>query len=242
MLFRNYWEQIQITCLIKRIYIVQAWRAKYTPDLFIVFVQALQGEGIDRHLLGLKLQAIEEGLSVPRIFMDTAYGLATHWKLRTGQVRTPYTQYRKLSSENAVLNKYLTRHRVCSCTWSYTWNGYQTAIFRAVVARWPIDIMKHTFTFRVMIRTLPRQTCDYLEHWLGHLPGKLVNLKALLWTWATHFQGDILSVGLSGNRPLLLETHLGQCLMHLLGLWIGHTRERYEPAIYRGFFILPFTT
>ncbi|XP_076158300.1 carnitine O-acetyltransferase b [Alosa pseudoharengus] len=48
--------------------------------------QALQGQGIDRHLLGLKLQAIEEGLSVPSMFMDTAYGLATHWKLRTGQV------------------------------------------------------------------------------------------------------------------------------------------------------------
>ncbi|KPP62906.1 carnitine O-acetyltransferase-like [Scleropages formosus] len=48
--------------------------------------QALQGQAIDRHLLGLKLQAIEEGLSVPKIFMDTAYGLATHWKLRTGQV------------------------------------------------------------------------------------------------------------------------------------------------------------
>lgn len=44
------------------------------------------GQAIDRHLLALKLQAIEEGLSVPRIFMDTAYGLATHWKLRTGQV------------------------------------------------------------------------------------------------------------------------------------------------------------
>uniref|UniRef100_A0A665VME6 Carnitine O-acetyltransferase-like n=1 Tax=Echeneis naucrates TaxID=173247 RepID=A0A665VME6_ECHNA len=42
--------------------------------------------GIDHHLLGLKLQAIEEGLSIPKIFMDTAYGLATHWKLRTGQV------------------------------------------------------------------------------------------------------------------------------------------------------------
>ncbi|XP_017567436.1 carnitine O-acetyltransferase b [Pygocentrus nattereri] len=50
--------------------------------------QALHGHGIDRHLLGLKLQAIEEGLSVPRMFMDTAYGLATHWKLRTGQVPT----------------------------------------------------------------------------------------------------------------------------------------------------------
>lgn len=49
-------------------------------------VQALKGHGIDRHLLGLKLQAIEEGLSIPKIFMDTAYGLATHWKLRTGQV------------------------------------------------------------------------------------------------------------------------------------------------------------
>uniref|UniRef100_A0A4W5NY34 Carnitine O-acetyltransferase b n=1 Tax=Hucho hucho TaxID=62062 RepID=A0A4W5NY34_9TELE len=48
--------------------------------------QALNGQSIDRHLLGLKLQAIEEGLSVPRLFMDTAYGLATHWKLRTGQV------------------------------------------------------------------------------------------------------------------------------------------------------------
>lgn len=48
--------------------------------------QALKGHGIDRHLLGLKLQAIEDGLSIPKIFMDTAYGLATHWKLRTGQV------------------------------------------------------------------------------------------------------------------------------------------------------------
>ncbi|XP_038132965.1 carnitine O-acetyltransferase b [Cyprinodon tularosa] len=48
--------------------------------------QALKGHGIDHHLLGLKLQAIEEGLSIPKIFMDTAYGLATHWKLRTGQV------------------------------------------------------------------------------------------------------------------------------------------------------------
>uniref|UniRef100_A0A673N7J9 Carnitine O-acetyltransferase-like n=1 Tax=Sinocyclocheilus rhinocerous TaxID=307959 RepID=A0A673N7J9_9TELE len=52
----------------------------------ILTEQSLMGQGIDRHLLGLKLQAIEEGLSVPRIFMDTAYGLATHWKLRTGQV------------------------------------------------------------------------------------------------------------------------------------------------------------
>uniref|UniRef100_H3A013 Carnitine O-acetyltransferase b n=1 Tax=Latimeria chalumnae TaxID=7897 RepID=H3A013_LATCH len=48
--------------------------------------QALQGQAIDRHLLGLKLQAIEEGLSVPEIFMDTSYAVATHWRLLTGQV------------------------------------------------------------------------------------------------------------------------------------------------------------
>ncbi|MGH0174857.1 UNVERIFIED_CONTAM: hypothetical protein FKN15_069202, partial [Acipenser sinensis] len=48
--------------------------------------QALQGQAIDRHLLGLKLQAIEEGLSMPEIFMDTSYAMATHWKLHTGQV------------------------------------------------------------------------------------------------------------------------------------------------------------
>ncbi|XP_034400414.1 carnitine O-acetyltransferase b [Cyclopterus lumpus] len=49
-------------------------------------LKVLQGHGVDLHLLGLKLQAIEEGLSIPKVFMDTAYGLATHWKLRTGQV------------------------------------------------------------------------------------------------------------------------------------------------------------
>lgn len=53
------------------------------------FNKALMGQAVDRHLLALKLQAIEEGLSVPRVFMDTAYGLATHWKLRTGQVTPP---------------------------------------------------------------------------------------------------------------------------------------------------------
>ena len=56
--------------------------------------QALRGQGLDRHLLGLKLQAIEEGLSIPKVFMDTAYGLATHWRLRTGQVSPPQTPLR----------------------------------------------------------------------------------------------------------------------------------------------------
>ncbi|CAN9503746.1 unnamed protein product [Ophioblennius macclurei] len=48
--------------------------------------QVLKGYGIDRHLLGLKLQAIQQGTSIPKLFMDTAFGYATHWRLRTGQM------------------------------------------------------------------------------------------------------------------------------------------------------------
>lgn len=62
---------------------------KVAADAYVVLItQALNGQGIDSHLLGLKLQAITEGMSIPHLFMDTAYGLATHWKLRTGQVPT----------------------------------------------------------------------------------------------------------------------------------------------------------
>lgn len=57
-----------------------------TANQPVFAVQALRGHGIERHLLGLKLQAIEEGYTIPKVFMDTAYGVATHWKLRTGQV------------------------------------------------------------------------------------------------------------------------------------------------------------
>ncbi|CAM5105343.1 unnamed protein product [Natator depressus] len=44
------------------------------------------GQGIDRHLLGLKLAAIGDGQRLPGIFMDTAYAIATHCRLLTGQV------------------------------------------------------------------------------------------------------------------------------------------------------------
>ncbi|TVK72986.1 Carnitine O-acetyltransferase [Bagarius yarrelli] len=47
---------------------------------------AIQGQAIDRHLLGLKLQAIEDSLAIPKIFMDTSYVKANHYKLSTSQV------------------------------------------------------------------------------------------------------------------------------------------------------------
>uniref|UniRef100_A0A8C7BFX4 Carnitine O-acetyltransferase n=1 Tax=Neovison vison TaxID=452646 RepID=A0A8C7BFX4_NEOVI len=57
---------------------VQAHRA-YTD-------QAIRGEAFDRHLLGLKLQAIEDLVSMPDIFMDTSYAIAMHFNLSTSQV------------------------------------------------------------------------------------------------------------------------------------------------------------
>uniref|UniRef100_A0A3B5BHJ1 Carnitine O-acetyltransferase-like n=1 Tax=Stegastes partitus TaxID=144197 RepID=A0A3B5BHJ1_9TELE len=47
---------------------------------------AISGQAIDRHLLGLKMQAMEEKLSVPDLFKDAAYAKALHYKLSTSQV------------------------------------------------------------------------------------------------------------------------------------------------------------
>ncbi|XP_041825150.1 carnitine O-acetyltransferase-like [Melanotaenia boesemani] len=47
---------------------------------------AISGQAIDRHLLGLKMQAVEEKLSVPAIFKDPAYAKALHYQLSTSQV------------------------------------------------------------------------------------------------------------------------------------------------------------
>ncbi|XP_007443869.2 carnitine O-acetyltransferase, partial [Python bivittatus] len=49
-------------------------------------VKAIRGNAIDRHLLGLKLQAIEDLVSIPELFMDTAYAVAMHFNLSTSQV------------------------------------------------------------------------------------------------------------------------------------------------------------
>ncbi|XP_017260849.2 carnitine O-acetyltransferase isoform X2 [Kryptolebias marmoratus] len=47
---------------------------------------AVSGQAIDRHLLGLKMQAAEEQLPVPALFTDPAYSKALHYHLSTSQV------------------------------------------------------------------------------------------------------------------------------------------------------------
>jgi len=48
--------------------------------------QAVSGFGVDRHLLGLKLVAKENGIPVPELFSDKAYAISTHFRLSTSQV------------------------------------------------------------------------------------------------------------------------------------------------------------
>uniref|UniRef100_A0A3Q3W1U5 Choline/carnitine acyltransferase domain-containing protein n=1 Tax=Mola mola TaxID=94237 RepID=A0A3Q3W1U5_MOLML len=58
------------------------------------FVQAMQdptkkaihGQAVERHLLGLKMQSIEDLTSMPEIFMDTSFAVAQHYNLSTSQV------------------------------------------------------------------------------------------------------------------------------------------------------------
>uniref|UniRef100_A0A672JKB7 Carnitine O-acetyltransferase-like n=1 Tax=Salarias fasciatus TaxID=181472 RepID=A0A672JKB7_SALFA len=49
-------------------------------------VAAIHGQAIDRHLLGLKRQSIEDLTSIPEIFMDTSFAVAHHYNLSTSQV------------------------------------------------------------------------------------------------------------------------------------------------------------
>ncbi|XP_045459314.1 carnitine O-acetyltransferase-like [Melitaea cinxia] len=49
-------------------------------------VQALQGFGVDRHLLGLKLTAIENGIEIPKLYSDPGYVRSAHMRISTSQV------------------------------------------------------------------------------------------------------------------------------------------------------------
>jgi carnitine O-acetyltransferase len=54
--------------------------------LCICFPQAALGQGVDRHLLGLKLAAIENGMQVHPLYKDPSYVRSTHFKITSSQV------------------------------------------------------------------------------------------------------------------------------------------------------------
>ena len=58
----------------------------YVCSTINIRFQAVAGKGVDRHLLGLKLAAIEAGMDVPDLFMDVSYMRSSHMRLSTSQV------------------------------------------------------------------------------------------------------------------------------------------------------------
>ena len=58
-----------------------------------LLVQTVNGQGIDRHLLGLKLTALESGMNLPELFMDSSFQYAHHFKMSTSQVRISPPMY-----------------------------------------------------------------------------------------------------------------------------------------------------
>jgi len=50
------------------------------------------GKGCDRHLLGLKIMALESGIDLPSIFTDPAFAISTKFQLSTSNVTFASTQ------------------------------------------------------------------------------------------------------------------------------------------------------
>ncbi|KAH8421204.1 hypothetical protein KR009_000155, partial [Drosophila setifemur] len=54
---------------------------------------ALQGKGVDRHLLGLKLIALENGQPIPEFFSSKGYVKSAHFRMSTSQVATKFDAF-----------------------------------------------------------------------------------------------------------------------------------------------------
>ncbi|RUS69518.1 hypothetical protein EGW08_022718 [Elysia chlorotica] len=53
----------------------------------------VNGQAVDRHLLGLKLTALESGRDIPELFMDLAFKESTHFRLSTSQVASQHEAF-----------------------------------------------------------------------------------------------------------------------------------------------------
>ena len=71
---------------------------------YYFFSQTVNGQAIDRHLLGMKLAAIESGMKLHELFIDSSYQYALHYKLSTSQVMITYiTAYSSLNFRTVSL-------------------------------------------------------------------------------------------------------------------------------------------
>lgn len=49
-------------------------------------MDAVQGKGCDRHMLGLRILCMEQGLPLPKVFSDTSFSLANYFLLSTSNM------------------------------------------------------------------------------------------------------------------------------------------------------------
>ncbi|XP_020806608.1 carnitine O-acetyltransferase-like isoform X1 [Drosophila serrata] len=54
---------------------------------------ALQGKGVDRHLLGLKVMAMENNLPIPEFYSSPGFVKSSHFRMSTSQVATKYNAF-----------------------------------------------------------------------------------------------------------------------------------------------------
>lgn len=54
---------------------------------------ALAGIGVDRHLLGLRLMAEENGLPIPKFYSSPGFVKSQHFQVSTSQVATPFLAF-----------------------------------------------------------------------------------------------------------------------------------------------------
>ena len=54
---------------------------------------ATQGLGVDRHLQGMKMAALENDLPVPEIFSDPGYTRSARMRLSTSQISSAYGSF-----------------------------------------------------------------------------------------------------------------------------------------------------
>lgn len=73
----------------RKLILIPVKKYKISPKL-LVSQQVLAGNGVDRHLLGLKLQALEKNIKPHEFFKSVGYVRSSSFKLSTSQVPTKH--------------------------------------------------------------------------------------------------------------------------------------------------------
>lgn len=65
---------------------------KKSDKTSLLCIQAVIGQGVDRHLFGLKMIAQSEGMELPQLYKDVGYTRSTYFTLTTSQVIERYLE------------------------------------------------------------------------------------------------------------------------------------------------------